>query len=360
MQNFFGLTKSQLADWLISVNASPRKSSAIMKALHQHGQTDFSDHLDLSKALRAQIAAHADFTLPNIVLDKLSVDGTRKWLLQFEDGNSVETVYIPEGERGTLCVSSQVGCSLNCSFCATGKQGFNRNLTTAEIIVQVWIATRTQRVSNIVFMGMGEPLLNLDHVVNAIDILLDDYGYGLSKHRVTVSTSGLLPAMKELAQRTDASLAVSLHAPFDELRNILVPINKKYPIAELIDVCKNYYGENSTRTILFEYVLLKDINDADEHAHALVDLLQGMSAKVNLIPFNPFQGTSYQRSTPERIDAFRAILAKAGRVTVTRKTRGDDIDAACGQLVGQFKDRTKRKINSTPNTADTGYTDCNI
>lgn len=341
--NLLGLTRTQMADWLSSVDASPSKAGTIMKALHQQGQLDFSEHRDLSKALRQTLAQQANLLLPNVQLNKLSQDGTRKWLLQFEDGNSVETVYIPEGERGTLCVSSQVGCSLNCSFCATGKMGFNRNLTTAEIIAQVWIASQSVHVSNIVFMGMGEPLLNLDNVIPAIDILLDDYGYGLSKHRVTVSTSGLLPAMRELSLRTDVSLAVSLHAPIDSLRDVLVPINKKYPIKDLIAACRDYYGEQSARHILFEYVLLRDINDQDEHAHALVELLQGLPAKVNLIPFNPFQGTTYERSTPERIDAFRAILANAGRVTVTRKTRGDDIDAACGQLVGQFKDRTQRR-----------------
>lgn len=352
-----GLTRRQLADWLASVDASPAKAGLILKALHQQGRTQFDDHPDLAKSLRARMAEQLSVLLPQVIDDQLSNDGTRKWLLQFQDGNSVETVYIPEGERGTLCVSSQVGCGLNCSFCATGKQGFNRNLSAADIMAQVWIAARHYRLSNIVFMGMGEPLLNLDNVLAAVEILLDDYGYGLSKHRVTISTSGLVPAMKTLSSRSDVSLAVSLHAPTDPLRDVLVPINKKYPIAELLTACREYYGPDSSRTILFEYVMLKDVNDKDEHAHALVDLLQKMPAKVNLIPFNPFPGSGYERSLPERIEAFHGILMRAGLLTVTRKTRGKDIDAACGQLVGEFKDRTQRRrlavsassqINSTP------------
>jgi 23S rRNA (adenine2503-C2)-methyltransferase len=271
--------------------------------------------------------------------------------MKLECGNCIETVYIPEAKRGTLCVSSQVGCALNCSFCSTGKQGFNRNLTTAEIIGQVWLAVRAlskqqgahdKRVTNVVMMGMGEPLLNFDNVVSAMNIMMDDFSYGLSKRRVTLSTSGIIPEMERLRELSPVSLAVSLHAPNDTLRNELVPVNKKYPLAQLMDICARYFANEPKRVVTFEYVMLKGVNDQPEHAAQLIKLLKNVPSKVNLIPFNPFPMTQYERSPQATIDAFRDQLVAKGINTITRKTRGDDIDAACGQLAGDVKDRTSR------------------
>jgi 23S rRNA (adenine2503-C2)-methyltransferase len=357
---------------------------------------------NLSRVLRLQLAETAEVRVPEVITEQISTDGTRKWLLRLADGNCIETVYIPthrssntESEcddepacsdgvgnpsnpgdsstfarakkhgreqqnnsslslplsRGTLCVSSQVGCALDCSFCSTGKQGFSRNLTVGEIIGQVWLATRAlaktksaneHAVTNVVMMGMGEPLLNYDAVIAAMDIMMDDLAYGLSKYRVTLSTSGLIPAMQKLKQDSPVSLAVSLHAPNDELRNILVPVNKKYRLAELMQACKDYFVGENKRYVTFEYVMLAGINDKLEHARQLIELVKGVPCKINLIPFNPFPKTEYVCSSAEVIDDFQRILMKAGLNTIVRRTRGADVDAACGQLVGQVADRTQR------------------
>ena len=323
----------------------------VFQWIHQHGITDFAGMTNLGKALRVKLQSQAEIKQLDVSYEQLSEDGTVKWLLKLSDGNCIEMVFIPEDDRGTLCVSSQVGCALNCDFCSTGKQGFNRNLSLAEIISQVWVAVRQlsklsgkhdRQVTNIVLMGMGEPLLNFDNVTKALEIMMDDLAYGLSKKRVTLSTSGVIPAMYDLAKVSNVSLAVSLHAPNDELRTKLVPINKKYPIAQLMQACKDFFKDEPNRQITMEYVMLAGINDSDEHARQLIEILRGVPSKVNLIPFNPFPNTQYRRSSNNRIHAFRQILTDAGLITITRKTRGDDIDAACGQLVGRVNDRTSR------------------
>ncbi len=324
----------------------PFRAQQLLQWIHQYGICDFSKMTNLGKILRERLEEHTEIRLPEIIQSEEALDGTRKWLMRLDCGNAIETVFIPEVNRGTLCVSSQVGCGLNCSFCATAKQGFNRNLTTAEIIGQVWLAVRAleplRKVTNVVMMGMGEPLLNFDAVVAAMDLMMDDYAYGLSKRRVTLSTSGLIPEMQQLKAVSRVSLAVSLHAPTDELRDVLVPVNKKYPLASLMDVCRHYFPKDSKRVVTFEYVMLKDVNDTPVHAKALIQLLKDVPCKVNLIPFNPFPLTQYQRSTEASIDAFRDLLVQKRINTITRKTRGDDIDAACGQLAGDFKDKTSR------------------
>jgi len=339
----------------------PFRAQQLIQWIHQSGINDFSKMSNLSKALCAKLTQIAEIRLPEIVSTEKSSDGTHKWLIKLECGNCIETVFIPEEKRGTLCVSSQVGCALNCSFCSTGKQGFNRNLTVAEIISQVWLSVRAlsnknglhdKRITNVVMMGMGEPLLNFDNVVMAMDIMMDDLAYGLSKRRVTLSTSGIIPEMERLREISPVSLAVSLHAPNDLLRNVLVPVNKKYPLAQLMAVCKNYFANEPKRVVTFEYVMLKGVNDTPEHAKQLIKLLHDVPAKVNLIPFNPFPLTQYERSSKTAIDAFRNQLVAKGINTITRKTRGDDIDAACGQLAGEVKDRTSRskrwiKLNFT-------------
>jgi 23S rRNA (adenine2503-C2)-methyltransferase len=348
--NLLDLDRAGLVDFFTARGEKGFRATQVMKWVYGQGVTDFEQMTNISKGLRADLQAIATLDLPTVVSDNLSDDGSRKWLLQMADGNCIETVFIPEAERGTLCVSSQVGCMLNCSFCSTATQGFNRNLSTAEIIAQLWIAARDlgqtadgeRRISNVVMMGMGEPLLNYDNVVRAMGIMLDDYGYGLSKRRITLSTAGVIPALKQLREDCDVSLAVSLHAPDDLLRNQLVPLNRKYPIRELLDACKAYVGEGRRR-VTFEYVMLAGVNDSDAHARQLVRCLEGVPAKVNLIPFNPFPETRYQRSSNNRIHRFFEILNRAGVVTITRKTRGDDIDAACGQLAGEFRDRTRRR-----------------
>ncbi len=317
-------------------------AATLFKAVHKGGLTDFSELRDLPKALRDLLVTATRCTAPKILHQSIAPDGVHKWLISLHDGNVIETVFIPERTRGTLCVSSQVGCALNCDFCATGKQGFNRNLSTSEIIAQMWVAARHYPVTNVVFMGMGEPLLNLEQVIPALNILLDDNGYNLSKHTVTVSTAGLVPQMLQLAAHTDVSLAVSLHAPNDILRTQLMPINKKYPITELIQACKNYFT-HPKRKILFEYILIDGVNDTQELAHELAALLQGVPAKVNLIPFNPIPGSPYGRSSAENILKFQNILRSKGLNTFVRKTRGPTIDAACGQLKGDFIDRTRRR-----------------
>ena len=351
--NLLDLNRADMEAFFLEMGEKAFRATQVLKWLHQYGVTSFDEMTNLGKALRAKLAEHAEIRAPEVVVDQRSADGTHKWLLRLDSGNSVETVFIPERGRGTLCVSSQVGCALACSFCSTGRQGFNRNLSVAEIIGQVWVANKAlgrdpkgeRIISNVVLMGMGEPLLNFDNVVKAMDLMMDDFAYGLSKRRVTLSTSGVVPALEKLKQTSDVALALSLHAPNDALRDELVPLNKKYPIREVLDACTRYIGSlDSRRKITMEYVMLDGVNDTDQHARELVKLLRGVPAKVNLIPFNPFPETQYRRSTPARIDRFRDILQKGGLITITRKTRGDDIDAACGQLVGKVMDRTKRNL----------------
>ncbi|MCI0400252.1 MAG: 23S rRNA (adenine(2503)-C(2))-methyltransferase RlmN [Gammaproteobacteria bacterium] len=331
------------------------RASQVLKWIHQMGLHEFDQMTNLSKPLRGQLNTIAYVKAPDVVTEQISNDGTRKWFLSFPDGNCIETVFIPEDDRGTLCVSSQVGCPLDCSFCSTGKQGFNRNLSVAEIIGQLWLANHAlghyrnankepRIVTNVVMMGMGEPLLNFDNVVKAMNLMMDDLAYGLSKRRVTLSTAGVVPAIDRLKEASSVNLAVSLHAANDRLRNELVPLNRKYPVRDLIAACKRY-AEGQTRDVLtFEYVMLADINDSPAHARELARLLNGFPAKVNLIPFNKFPQTIYRRSSQETIDRFRDILLDAGLRTITRKTRGEDIDAACGQLVGRVVPRGKNHL----------------
>jgi 23S rRNA (adenine2503-C2)-methyltransferase len=347
--NLLGLDRKAMEGFFAGLGEKPFRATQLIKWIHQRGVADFAAMTDLSKALRAKLEEVCDVRLPEAVFDQRSADGTRKWLLRLDGGNAIETVFIPEPNRGTLCVSSQVGCALECSFCSTATQGFNRNLSVAEIIGQLRFATAAlaaegQVVTNVVFMGMGEPLLNFNNVVAASNLMTDDDAYGLSKRRVTISTSGIVPALYRLAEVTDVSLAVSLHAPIDTLRDELVPINKKYPIAELLPACRNYIEGKPHRRITWEYVMLEGVNDHEEHAHALARLLRGIPSKINLIPFNPFPEARYKRSRSDQILRFARILQEAGYVTTTRKTRGDDIDGACGQLVGKVQDRTKRRF----------------
>lgn len=350
--NLLNFDRQQLRDWFESMGEKPFRGDQLFKWMHDYGVTDFESMTNISHKLRQRLSELAKIEPLPIAYQQASSDGTYKWLLRLDDGNCIETVFIPETGRGTLCVSSQIGCGLNCSFCATGQQGFNRNLSIAEIIGQVWVAVRElsetegrhdHAVTNVVMMGMGEPLLNTEAVISAMDIMRDDYAYGLSKYRVTLSTSGVIPAMKQLKERSDVALAVSLHAPNDAIRDILVPLNKKYPIEELMAVCRDYFADQPRRKVTFEYVMLAGVNDQDEHAYQLCELLKDVPAKVNLIPFNSFPGTAYECSSDERIERFQRILIDHGDLHVfARKTRGDDIDAACGQLAGDFKDRTQR------------------
>ncbi|AOV16872.1 23S rRNA (adenine(2503)-C(2))-methyltransferase [Acidihalobacter aeolianus] len=351
--NLLGLPRSALEAYFNTRGEAPFRARQVMKWVHHHGLDDFSAMTDLAKPLRERLAVEAEVRAPDVVTEQCSTDGTRKWLLRLDDGNCIETVYIPDDERGTLCVSSQVGCALDCTFCSTARQGFNRNLSAAEIVSQLWVAKRrlqpepgrSRVITNVVLMGMGEPLLNYDAVVDAMDLMMDDLAYGLGKRRVTLSTSGVIPAMDRLKDRLDVSLAVSLHAPDDALRDQLVPLNRKYPIAELLAACKRFVdGKKHKQRVTFEYVMLKDVNDSPDHARALAKLLRDVPSKVNLIPFNPFPETRFQRSDRATIDRFRDILIAAGLTTITRKTRGDDIDAACGQLAGKVQDRSRRAI----------------
>lgn len=365
--NLLDLDRQQMRAWFAELGDKPYRADQLIKWIHEYGVTDFAEMTNLSKSLREQLSTQAEVRLPEIALEKASKDGTVKWLFRLPEGNSIETVYIPESGRGTLCVSSQVGCSLNCSFCSTGKQGFNRDLTTGEIIAQVWLAVRRlseqegrhdRKVTNVVMMGMGEPLLNYDNVLPAMNLMLDDFAYSLAKRRVTLSTSGIIPMMEKLRDTSNVALAVSLHAPNDELRDELVPVNKKYPLKMLMDVCRTYFQDEPKRKITFEYVMLDGVNDQPIHAKQLVKLLEGVPAKLNLIPFNPFPHAPYQRSTDYAINRFADIVSKSGIITTTRKTRGDDIDAACGQLAGKVNDRTKRserwrkKVGIAVNTTD--------
>jgi 23S rRNA (adenine2503-C2)-methyltransferase len=351
LQNLLQFDRAGLERYFIELGEKPFRARQVLQWIHQRGVTDFAQMTDLSKALRARLQQVAEVCPPRLGLDQKSSDGTRKWLLHV-DGveNAIECVLIPEEGRTTLCVSSQVGCTLNCSFCSTAKQGFNRNLTSAEIIGQVYLAHHalladgaSQGVTNVVMMGMGEPLLNYDAVMSALNIMCDDFAYGLSKRRVTISTAGVVPAIERLNESTDVSLAVSLHAPNDELRNQLVPLNRKYPIRQLLDACRTYVNAHNRRRVTFEYVMLQGVNDSLEHARQLVRLLSSVPSKLNLIPFNPFPHSGYACSDQATIDRFREYVNSRGIVTVTRKTRGDDIDAACGQLVGRVLDRSRRQ-----------------
>ena len=350
--NLLGLSRHQLEDFFESIGEKRFRAHQVMKWIHFFGVDNFEDMSNLGKALRTKLAEVAEIVGPQVDLEHFSADGTRKWVVNVGTGNKVETVFIPDGNRGTLCVSSQVGCALDCSFCSTGKQGFQRDLSVAEILGQLWIAQRSfgapknrgeRNITNVVMMGMGEPLLNFDNVITAMEVMKDDLGYGISKKRVTLSTSGVVPKMYELYDKIDVSLAVSLHAPNDALRNELVPVNRKYPLAELMSACKAYVERfPDTRRVTMEYVLLEGINDKFEHAEELIQLLKDVPSKINLIPFNPFPHSGYRRPNGMRVKAFQDRLMQAGFVTTIRTTRGDDIDAACGQLVGKVVDRTQR------------------
>ena len=385
-QNLLDFDVAQLTAWFAEHGEKPFRARQVLRWIYQAGESDFDAMSDLAVSLREKLKQIACVQAPTVVREELSDDGTRKWLLDMGTGNAVETVYIPEGDResagdnsesneaavgitsagrsrfadpssrapvrrrGTLCVSTQAGCALDCSFCSTGKQGFNRNLSTAEIIGQLWWANRQLgkdaegdwQISNLVLMGMGEPLLNFDHTVSALRLMLDDHAYGLSRRRVTVSTSGIVPAMDRLRDECPVALAVSLHAPNDELRDVLVPINRKYPLKELLAACRRYLEKAPRDFITFEYVLLDGVNDSVQQAHELVRLVRDVPCKFNLIPFNPFPQTHYRRSNPEAVRRFRDVLMQADIVTTMRKTRGDDIAAACGQLAGVVQDKTRR------------------
>jgi 23S rRNA (adenine2503-C2)-methyltransferase len=359
--NLLGLPRDALEAFVTQrLDAKPFRARQLMKWIYRRGAADFSVMSDLKQEFRAQLQEVAEITVPEIVTEQVSGDGTRKWMLRMDAVQGIETVYIPEPDRGTLCISSQVGCAMDCTFCATAQQGFNRNLTAAEIVGQVWLAQRElaqshaaapdqgapARITNIVFMGMGEPLANYRNVLPAMRIFLDDLGYDLSRRRVTLSTSGLVPQIYKLAEECNVALAVSLHAPNDELRNELVPINRIHPIAELLDACWHYLERQNGRSITFEYVMLDGINDRPEHARQLAGLMRGRAAKINLIPFNVFPGTRYRRSPAAAILRFRDILNEHGVIATTRRTRGDDIEAACGQLAGRVTDRTLSRLGS--------------
>ncbi|WP_374262803.1 23S rRNA (adenine(2503)-C(2))-methyltransferase RlmN [Zoogloea sp.] len=354
--NLLDFDAAALTDWFVQQGEKPFRAKQVLRWVHRFGATDFEQMTDVAKSLRAKLAATACITPPVPVRDSISTDGTRKWLLDVGNANAVETVFIPETNRGTLCISSQAGCALDCAFCSTGKQGFNRNLSAAEIIGQLWLANRLlgatgdgeRVISNVVMMGMGEPLANFDNVVSALNLMLDDNAYGLSRRRVTVSTSGIVPAMDRLREACPTALAVSLHASNDALRDKLVPINQKYPLRELMAACQRYLERAPRDFITFEYVMLDGINDSDAHARELIALTRDVPCKFNLIPFNPFPNSGFERSPAPRIKRFAEILINAGIVTTTRKTRGDDVDAACGQLAGQVKDKTRRTTRIVP------------
>jgi len=346
--NLMNLDRPAMAEFFGRLGEKRFRADQVVKWIHQLGVDEFDAMTNLSKGLRKRLRETAAVTPPALRREQWSTDGTRKWLMQLGDGNAIETVFIPETDRGTLCVSSQVGCALNCSFCATGHQGFARNLSTAEIIGQVWLASARlragdgPRVTNVVMMGMGEPLLNHEAVVKAMNLMMDDLAYGLSRRRVTLSTAGFVPGIDRLKDECPVSLAVSLHAPTDEQRDVLVPLNKKYPIAELLGACRRYVADAPRARVTFEYTLIDGVNDSEEDAGRLCRLLADVPCKVNLIPFNPFPGAPYRCAPRQRIDRFRDILLSRNLFTVTRTTRGDDIDAACGQLAGEFQDRTRR------------------
>ncbi|MBK6631981.1 MAG: 23S rRNA (adenine(2503)-C(2))-methyltransferase RlmN [Betaproteobacteria bacterium] len=376
-QNLLDFDAAGLTAWFAGMGEKPFRAKQVLRWLHQFGEDDFERMSDVAKSLRARLAEISEVRLPQVLRDSTAADGTRKWLLDVGNGNAVECVFIPEENRGTLCISTQAGCALECAFCSTGRQGFNRNLTTGEIIGQLWWAKKTlgdfrdsgcgqaprriaetdfstdRIISNVVLMGMGEPLANFENVAAALHLMLDDNAYGLSRRRVTVSTSGILPGMDRLRDECPVALAVSLHAPNDALRDRLVPINRKYPLAELMATCRRYLDKAPRDFITFEYVMLDDVNDSEEHARELVRLVRDVPCKFNLIPFNPFQDSGFKRSPSLRVRRFAEILMQAHIVTTTRKTRGEDIDAACGQLAGQVRDRTQRRVKRTITIAET-------
>ncbi|MFQ5633905.1 MAG: 23S rRNA (adenine(2503)-C(2))-methyltransferase RlmN [Gammaproteobacteria bacterium] len=352
MQDLLGMTRSDLESMFVGMGEKPFRARQLMQWVYGRSIYDLDDMTDLSLELRRSLADRFAFSLPQIRSRQDASDGVVKWQLEAGGGQSIETVFIPEENRGTLCISSQVGCAMDCPFCATGRQGFNRNLSAAEIVGQVALARHElgagngRRISNVVFMGMGEPLANLRAVGGAADILLDDLGFGLSRRRVTVSTAGLVPQMRRLARMSKVALAVSLHAPNDELRDRLVPINRRHPISELLAACWDYARAARLKDVTFEYVMLAGVNDGRDHARQLAGLLADRPAKVNLIPFNPIPGSDFERSGQGVIDDFRQVLMQAGIMTVTRKTRGDDIAAACGQLAGQVSNRVRAPLGA--------------
>jgi 23S rRNA (adenine2503-C2)-methyltransferase len=371
--NLLGYDLAHMKAFFSEIGEKPFRAVQVLKWIHQFGVDDFAQMSNVSQALRKKLADIAEIKAPEIIMEQKAGDGTIKWLMRLDGGNSIETVFIPEDNRGTLCVSSQVGCALDCGFCSTAKQGFNRNLSSAEIIAQLWVANRTLNqfasrdeddlavekksalsgvqdskrrvITNVVLMGMGEPLLNFDNVVEAIHLMLEDHAYGLSKRRVTISTAGVVPALKRLREECDVSLAISLHAPNDKIRDQIVPLNKKYPIKELLDACQYYFkGDTKKKQFTIEYVMLAGINDSETNARELAALLKKLPCKINLIPFNPFPDSEFACSKIQTINRFKDILYKAGYVAVVRKTRGEDIDAACGQLAGKVIDKSRRVI----------------
>ncbi len=356
--NLLGFSLEKLEAFFESIGEKRFRAVQVIKWIHQMGVSDFDDMTNVGKALRAKLKELAEIREPEVALQECSADGTRKWVIRLDGGSSVETVLIPEGDRATLCVSSQVGCSLDCSFCSTGKQGFNRNLTAAEIIGQLRVAVKSfgpidpkenRRVINVVFMGMGEPLMNFEPVMDAVSLMMEDNAYGLSKRRVTLSTAGLVPYIDKLREVSDVSLALSLHAPNDALRDVLVPLNKRYPIAEVIAACNRYLdGLNDKRVVTIEYTMIDGVNDRPEHARELAKVLRQVPCKLNIIPFNPFPNSDYRRAKLAAIETFKQIVQRAGIVVTVRSTRGDDIDAACGQLVGRVEDRTRRSEKYIP------------
>ncbi len=346
--NLFDFDRKGLETFFVDLGEKKFRATQLLKWLYHEQVYDFSEMTNFSKSMRQYLSEQCTLELPEILFEQIASDGTRKWIIEMNAGNRIESVFIPEENRGTLCVSSQIGCALACTFCSTARQGFNRNLAVSEIIGQLLVARQRlaedARITNVVMMGMGEPLLNFDHVVAAMNLMMDDFGFGLSKRRVTVSTSGIVPAMNRLHDVCDVSMAVSLHAANDELRNELVPINQKYPLAELMIACAEYASLGPRKHITFEYVMLAGINDSLEDARTLVKLLRQVPSKVNLIPFNPFPNSNYRCSSKSAIQRFKDVLHQAGIVTTIRKTRGDDIDAACGQLVGKVKDKSRRQL----------------
>jgi 23S rRNA (adenine2503-C2)-methyltransferase len=361
--NLLDFTLPQLTEWVAAQGEKPFRAKQLFQWIHQRGVADFDAMTDLAKSLREKLKAGAEVKAPAILSEHISADGTVKWLFDVDVGNGIETVFIPEDDRGTLCVSSQVGCALDCKFCSTGRQGFNRDLRVGEIVGQLWVAnqrleqlqregkatrlegehTSPKPVSNVVMMGMGEPLNNFAPVTDAMEVMLDDLAYGLSRRRVTLSTSGVVPHIRKLKERLPVALAVSLHAPNDAIRSRIMPINDAYPIGTLLEACRDYLEAAPRDFITFEYVMLKGVNDAPDHAKELVRTLEGTPAKVNLIPFNPFPESGFEKTEPDRVRFFQRVLLDAGIIATVRKTRGDDIDAACGQLAGQVVNRMKRK-----------------
>lgn len=349
--NLLNFTLSKLEDFFDEIGEKKFRARQVFRWLHVYGAASFEEMTDIAKTLRAKLEEIATIEVPKLVSEQNSSDGTRKWALEVGNGNKIEAVFIPEDDRGTLCISSQVGCALECQFCSTARQGFNRNLSTGEVVGQLWWANKRlgkdpkgeKLITNVVMMGMGEPLANYDNVIDAMKIMLDDNAYNLSKRKLTLSTSGVVPKLIQLGSDCPVSLAVSLHASNDEVRDEIIPLNKKYPLNILLDACRQYLAKSPKNCITFEYVMLKDVNDKLEHAHELVDLMRGIECKFNLIPFNPFPNSGFESSSRNQIVRFQKILQDGGYIATVRKTRGDDIDAACGQLVGKVKDKTKRQ-----------------